>query len=163
MAGTRQIKRAKRRSDSLNVVPILDIVFILIFFLLTSSHFVQIFNVGGDLPVFSEKKQDNQDKKSLNLRLEIHKSRINVYTGSPGGLVKKFDITSNDYTNALQNLNLFLVELKNSWPTDNFCILEPEDNIPHQFIVDVMDSVREYKGADNANMPLFNQLIFGNL
>ena len=163
MSGTRQIKRAKRKADSLNVVPILDIVFILIFFLLTSSHFVQIFNVGGDLPVFSEKKQDDQDKKSLNLRLEINKNHINVYTGSPGSLVKKFAMSDSNYTSALQNLNLFLITLKESWPTDNFCILEPEDNIPHQLIVDVMDSVREYKGTDNANRPLFNQLIFGNL
>lgn len=152
-------RKYKKSYMKLNIVPILDIVFILIFFLLTSSHFIKIFSIGSDLPIFSDKTQLNQKDKNLNLRIKISKSSVKIYTGDPSKLKKEFKLNNDEWSD---NLNSYLLNLKNQYPFEETCLLEPHNNVPHQLIVRVMDSVREDL-VTNDKRSLFNKLIFGNL
>src|SRR5690606_36928263 len=70
-----------KKPEKLNLVPILDSVFIFIFFLLMSAQFVDVYEIGSSVPMTKEAKEEKQEKDPLNLTLEITKTKIVVKTG----------------------------------------------------------------------------------
>ena len=57
-----KVGRKLKKPEKLNLVPILDSVFIFIFFLLMSAQFVDVFEIGSSLPMTKEAK-DQKDEK----------------------------------------------------------------------------------------------------
>ena len=66
-------KRKKKKVERLNLIPILDAVFIFIFFLLMSAQFLEIYQVGSDLPIATDAPPP-KDKDPLNLTCLLYTS-----------------------------------------------------------------------------------------
>lgn len=126
----------------LNLIPILDAIFIFIFFLLMSAQFLDIYEIGSDAPITTTVSQPKPDKEPLNLVLEIKGSSIIVKTGLDGNVYKK--VSSKD----LAELNEVLIEIKNNNPEETSAILKPSSTYEYHKIVKVIDNTREVMKPD---------------
>lgn len=132
------LKRKKlNKMPKLNLIPILDAIFIFIFFLLMSAQFLDIYEIGSDAPITTTVSQPKPDKEPLNLTLEIGKSAIVVKTGLDGSVYKKIN------TKELEKLNEVLIELKNKHPEETSAILKPSSSYEYHKIVKIIDHTRE--------------------
>ncbi|MBF0360116.1 MAG: biopolymer transporter ExbD [Oligoflexia bacterium] len=163
-------RKKKRAAAQLNLVPILDANFILIFFLLMSSNFIKIMEIASDVPIISTKAPPPQEKTiPLALTVKILSDGFAIYTGVPSALLNKIP------THDLEALHSQLVALKLKHPQEKMVVLEPEMDLPYEKIVDVMDSVRNLRNTDESIYAkndkgvevkvteLFGQVIFGNV
>ena len=87
------IKKSDKTTPKLNLIPILDAVFIFIFFLLMSAQFLDIFELETKAPAVKtfDEELKKDEKPPLNLTLEIKSNRIYVKTGLEGALVGSID------------------------------------------------------------------------
>jgi len=166
-------RKRKGKVERLNLIPILDAVFIFIFFLLMSANFVKIYEVQSDVPIISTRPPKSQ-KKPLALTLKVTKNGLNLYTGVPSKLVKKIKKTrEGDYN--LERLHNFMINIKKRHKEDRSLILDPLVDIDYEAIVKIMDAVRMYRntddkvwikdstGIDIQAQHLFDQIVFGNI
>lgn len=126
----------------LNLIPILDAIFIFIFFLLMSAQFLDIYEIGSDAPITTTVSQPKPDKEPLNLTLEIKNESVVVKTGLDGNIYRK--VSSKE----LEKLNEVLIELKNKHPEENSAILKPASTYEYHKIVKIIDHTREVTKAD---------------
>ena len=167
-------RHRKKKEQGLNLVPILDAVFILIFFLLMSAQFVKIFEIGSDVPIISNAEPPKSKKKPLALTLEIKKKSIDIFMGVPSKRVKRIAKVSDGSYN-LVALHDYLVDLKKTNLNEESIILEPLVDLTYEEIVKIMDEIRILKKTDDALFKkdkdgvdvqlktLFNKIVFGNL
>ncbi len=160
------MKRKKfNKAPKLNLIPILDAIFIFIFFLLMSAQFIDIYEIGSDPPIVST-TNSKMDKPPLNLTLVLSKSQIIIKTGLDEVTYKTFN------SHQLKEFNQELIELKRKNPTENSAILKPNKNFKYEMIVKVIDNTREITSSDiyltqiandNTKKPsrkLFDKIIF---
>jgi biopolymer transport protein ExbD len=155
-----------------NLIPILDAVFIFIFFLLMSANFVKIFEISSDVPIVSNVKP-KKSKKPLALTLKITNNKLIVYTGVPGRAIRSYSkLPNGEYD--LEKLHSFLVGLKQRFIEEKTIVMEPMVDLSYEVLVKVMDSVlmlrntdpfmtRKEKGFDVKVKELFNNIIFANI
>lgn len=167
-------KNLMKRRESINLIPILDAVFIFIFFLLMSTQFVKIFEISSDVPIVSDQEPPKTDKKPLALTVTVKNTRIEISTGMPG-VVRKVINKTNDGLYDLDSLHSYIVSLKQSNLTEESAILEPIADISYEEIVNIMDAIRKIRntdepifkkdkdGTDVQVKSLFNKIIFGNI
>jgi biopolymer transport protein ExbD len=155
-----------------NVIPILDAVFIFIFFLLMSAQFLEIYEIGSDAPAVKTVSEDQpKDKKPpLNLTLEVKKQQIIVKTGLDGNIHKTVGIKDGNYD--LEQLAQVLVTLKKGHVSETSVIIRPDSAVEYKKIVYIMDTCRELpkqtpsiiakndKGVTVETRTLFEQIIF---
>ncbi len=167
-------RRRKITSEAvhLNLVPMVDAMFNILFFILITSVFVSILQIPSPLPMVSE-KDPPLDKVPLALTLEINEAKIIVKGGVPLKTMQTFDKTAEDYP--WDAVHLYLIELKKKHPLENTAILEPDKVVSYKDIVKLMDAVRVLRrdeealyGTDKDGVPvrlelLFETLIFGNI
>jgi biopolymer transport protein ExbD len=162
-------RRRKREAEDLNLVPILDAVFILIFFLLFSAEFVRIREIGSDLPILTEAPAPSDVKKEepLNLTLRVYKNRIDIVTGINEKVLAKVGRQSGTPSGYnLEKLHNILLKLKEKHPKEYSIIIEPFEYLGYEILVLIMDQVRFVKTIEEGQRgpsPLFNQIVFGNL
>jgi len=175
MSYKKPTRRKKNKEDQgLNLVPILDAVFILIFFLLMSAQFVKIYEIGSDVPIISNSEPPKDKKKPLALTVEITKNGFSISTGVPAKRIKRIGKNqSGDYD--LLTLHEFLVDLKKTNLSEEVIVLEPIVDLTYEEIVKIMDEVRVLKKTDDALFKkdkdgldvqlktLFSKIMFGNL
>jgi len=158
------------RKTKPNLIPIMDAVFIFIFFLLMSAQFIDIYEINSDAPavVTIDKKIDKKDP--LNLVLEITKDSIIIKTG----LSEKTHFELNKKTDGkydLEKLNKMLAEIKLKNIDEDAVILRPISTVSYADIVKIMDTTRETshnqiltarnkKGELIKTTSLFNKIIF---
>lgn len=142
-----------KKPEKLNLVPILDSVFIFIFFLLMSAQFVDVYEIGSSIPMSKEAKDEKQEKDPLNLTLEVSKEEIVVKTGLRNPQSRKFNSTQTD------EIKKYLTELKRLHPKDNTMILKADPKISFQYLVTVIDSTQARKEEKEK---LFEQIVFDN-
>ena len=159
------LRRKLKKPPKLNLIPILDAIFIFIFFLLMSAQFLDIYEIGTDAPI-SASSEKHPDKDPLNLTLILEGNQIIVKTGMDGDIKRKIPLKN------LTVLNELLIQIKKDHPKENSVILKPSKNFQYYKIVNVIDSTREIlkKGVyvsvrDNKNKKynttkLFDQIIF---
>ena len=152
-------RRIKRRPKPLNLVPILDAVFILIFYLLMSAQFFKTYQIGSDYPLASNKPAPPQKKESLNLKINIKKDLIEVFTGMDENLERSFPIEG---ISSLMMFNKFLVDKKRQYPDEKVAIVTPESKAKYKTIIKVMDYIKSDFTAEE-ELPLFSDLIIGNI
>jgi biopolymer transport protein ExbD len=175
MAYRRPTSRRKVKKDErLNLIPILDAVFIFIFFLLMSAQFVKIFEIGSDVPMVSNEPPPKNQKKPLALTLTINKNSLTLKAGVPSRTLKSFG-KSPDGEYDLLSLHDYLVNLKKQNVNENSIIFEPRIDLTYEDIVKIMDSVRMLKktddsifkkdkdGIDVQVQELFQKIVFGNI
>ena len=79
------MKIGKRRDkEGLNLIPILDAVFIFIFFLLMSAEFLNLREIGSDVPIVQSLPSKSDKKDALNLTLEITPQYVIIKKGLKG-------------------------------------------------------------------------------
>lgn len=166
-------RKSKHEIKKPNLIPILDAVFIFIFFLLMSANFLKIFEISSDVPIISDRQPPENDPP-LALTLKIYGENIVVYQGLPSRPVKKISKTSSGEYD-LEELHSYLIQLKMKHKNEKTIILEPLIDVSYEIIVNIMDSIRMLKktdpsiwikgknGSDIKVPELFNNIIFGNI
>ena len=167
-------RRKKKPVEKLNLVPIMDAVFIFIFFLLMSAQFLQVMEIGSDVPILSEAEPPKKDKDPLALQLKIEEQGLTLLAGLNPRVIGSFK-RNTDGLYELDSLHQKLVELKKSNLDEESIILQPEWDISYDEIIKIMDTVRILKNTDEALFKkdkdgieqkvktLFAKIIFGNL
>jgi len=159
-------RRKIKKPPTLNLIPILDAIFIFIFFLLMSAQFIDVYEIGSDAPITTTTDKISKDKKPLNLIIELKNKTIIVKTGLESIIYKQIPLSNlDDYNNTL-------IELKQRYPKETSAILKPSQTFSYEKIVKVIDSTREISkqnvyitAVDIKNKPyqsktLFDKIIF---
>jgi biopolymer transport protein ExbD len=129
-------RKKLNKQPKLNLIPILDAIFIFIFFLLMSAQFIDIYEIGSDAPITATTDQIPPDKKPLNLVVEIDKKNIVIKTGVDGIIFKTIK------SDNLSEYNQTLIELKKQNPEESSAILKPAKDFKYEGIVKVIDQTR---------------------
>ena len=138
-----------KKPEKINLVPIMDAVFIFIFFLLMSAQFVNVYEIGSSVPMVREIREDKIKKDPLQLVLEIHPSEIVVKTGKEGRKIASFnDSQWNELRSTLANL-------KSKHPDERVAMLRPQGKVPFHRLVKVIDHAKENKSAK-----MFEEIVF---
>lgn len=166
-------RKTQRVEQKINLIPILDAVFIFIFFLLMSTQFVKIFEISSDVPLVSSEPPPKSQKKPLALTVKVQKNSIVISTGIPARIRKRIAKIGDDYD--LITLREFLIQLKRNNLNEETVILEPIADLSYEAIVQLMDAIRTMKntdeplfkvdkdGTDVKVKKLFSNIIFGNI
>lgn len=142
-----------KKPEKLNLVPILDSVFIFIFFLLMSAQFVDVYEIGSSVPMTKEAKEEKQEKDPLNLTVEVTKESIIVKTGLRNPRSKTFEV------GAQEQIKDYLTDLKRTNPKENTMILKADPKISFQHLVTVIDTTQT---GNDKKSKLFEQIVFDN-
>lgn len=147
--------RKLKKMEKLNLVPILDSVFIFIFFLLMSAQFIDVYEIGSNIPI-SKEVPFNHKKEPLNLVVELSKEKVVVKTGMRSMASKTFT------TETLDEMTIYLEELKIKHPDESTMILKSDSGINFQDVVKVIDYSQGHQ-IKNRDMKLFDQIVFDEL
>lgn len=138
-----------KKPEKINLVPILDAVFIFIFFLLMSAQFVDVYEIGSKLPMTKEADQD-VNKDPLNLTVEVRKDEIIIKTGLRNITTKKYSWEDE------AQIKSYLQELKLRNKDENTLILRADKKVSFQNLVKAIDFTQK------ENEKLFEQIVFDN-
>lgn len=167
-------RKRKKPEEKLNLVPIMDSVFIFIFFLLMSASFLKIYEIGSPIPIISESEPPPPKKDPLALALTLDTNEIILNRGVPAKEVQRFR-RQPDGTFDYEAIHTVLVDFKKRYLDEDSIIFEPVGDLTYEEIVKVMDAVRSLKKTDDAIMKtnkegidepvkgLFDKIIFSNL
>jgi biopolymer transport protein ExbD len=167
-------RKRQKPEEKLNLVPIMDSVFIFIFFLLMSASFLKIYEIGSDVPIVSDAEPPKDKKDPLALTLNIQTNEMTLSSGIPSRPIKKFSRGSEGEFN-YDELHVVLIDLKKKHPDEDSIIFEPHGDLTYEEIVKIMDAVRMLNkmdeaifktnkdGIDEKVKELFQKILFGNL
>ena len=157
-----------------NLIPVLDAVFIFIFFLLLSADFINVFEINSNAPIISNSPPPKNKKIPLNLTLSITNNRLILKKGNPLRVVKVINKDGPEFN--LYGLHQELIKIKKRNPEERTIIFEPRSNVAYDIIVKVMDEVRLLRNTDESIYIkdkktrqdkkinyLFDDIIFGNI
>src|SRR6478609_5191316 len=104
-------RKRKRPEEKLNLVPIMDSIFIFIFFLLMSASFLKIYEIGSPIPIVSDQEPPKDEKDPLALTMAIETNVITVSTGIPSKVIQKFQRQEGGEF-AYDAIHSFLIDIK---------------------------------------------------
>ncbi len=140
-----------KKPEKPNLIPIMDAVFIFIFFLLMSAQFVDVFEIGSSVPMVREVVEKEMKKDPLNLIIEIDKDEVVVKKGKGEAKVQSFRDSEWDKFRAL------LGELKKKHPEEKVAQLRPKGKVPFHRLVKVIDHTKENPLTQTK---LFEEIVF---
>lgn len=167
-------RKKPREIKKPNLIPILDAVFIFIFFLLMSSSFINIFEISSDIPIVSNQPPPADADPPLALTLEIEAAQLVLKSGIPSRTVATFGKTS-DGGYDLLSLRERLIQIKTDRPEERTIVFFPRVDLSYGDIVKIMDAVRLIRptdeaifmttddGVDQRVRELFGNIVFGNI
>ncbi len=167
-------KRRKKKNERLNLIPILDAVFIFIFFLLMSAQFLKVFEIHSDVPIISSEPPPENQKKPLALTMTITASTLTLMAGVPSRVIKSFGKTADGKYDFVA-LHDYLINLKKKHLSEETIILEPKVDLKYEELIEIMDTIRmlhktdeslyrkNKNGLEEKINTLFNNIVFGNL
>ena len=167
-------RKRKKPDEKLNLVPIMDSVFIFIFFLLMSASFLKIYEIGSPIPIVSDQEPPKDKKEPLALTMVIETNEIVISSGVPSRVLKKFPRQADGQFN-LEEVHATLIDIKKQNIDEDSIIFEPVGDLTYEEIVKIMDSVRmlhktddalfktNKEGIDEKLKNLFDKIIFSNL
>jgi biopolymer transport protein ExbD len=146
------------KAETLNLIPIMDAIFLFIFFLLTSSQVIKFFEINSDAPIVQEGSK-NENNEKLMLRAVIKNDSISLYRGEPSKLISTIPL--GDLESGLEKFKYQLIGVKKSNPLEKEITLAPTKDISFQTIVNVLDVIRsKYKTeVEGDAVPLFPNII----
>jgi biopolymer transport protein ExbD len=153
-----KMRTKAKKIARLNLIPILDAIFIFIFFLLMSAQFLDIYEIHANTPATKEiTEKEEQEKKPLNLKVIISSEHIIVKTGMNSEIVGKY--LNND--KGLTELQQKLTTLKENHPSEKTAIIIPDNKVKYKSIIPVIDHVKvaTIKGKESE---LFKLIVFEN-
>ncbi len=127
--------------ERLNLVPIMDAVFIFIFFLLFSAQFIKIFEIETSSPIVSEVPQDVKvENDPLNLIIKVYERKIEVLTGVDQVIEETFFMSDENY---LELLKEKLLKLRITHPRDDYAIISPVSTVKYDDIIKIIDTAQQ--------------------
>lgn len=166
-------RRKKNQLTRLNLTPILDAVFIFIFFLITSISFLTISEIPSDVPLATTKEPPKKDKP-LALTVRIEEKSFQLFKGVPSSLIKTIP-RKEDGLFDYELLHTVLIDLKKAHMKEDTLIIEPTSGVIYEEIIQVMDAARvlrntdeglykkDENGLDVKLETLFGNIVFGNI
>jgi biopolymer transport protein ExbD len=139
----RRVKRNHQRQrgrHELNVVPMIDMMIIMVFFLIFSAVFTRTSILELNLPAANAEVPDLP--KGLQLEVIVRKDRIDVADRGTG-LLKSVPVTGNQHDFGALSQYLQLIKSKYPEKTDASILLEPD--VSYDTVVQTMDTVRVFK------------------
>jgi biopolymer transport protein ExbD len=127
----------RHREATINLVSMIDMMTILVFFLLVHGGFVRLAILELNLP--TSQSTATADPPEFQLEITVRETSIEV--GDRGtGLLNRIEKTGDDYH--LDQLTAYLTQVKDQFPakTDATLLLEPD--ISYDVLVAVMDRMR---------------------
>jgi biopolymer transport protein ExbD len=140
---TRRVMRNHARyrgRHELNVVPMIDMMVILVFFLIFTAVFTKTNVLELNLPGADSAVPDLPE--GLNLEVIIRKAAIEVADRGTG-LLKSLPRTGDDYD--LKGLSEYLKLVKSKYPDKQNATILLEQDISYDTLVHVMDTVRVFQ------------------
>jgi biopolymer transport protein ExbD len=145
----------RHREAAINLVSMIDMMTILVFFLLVHGGFVRLAVLELNLPT----AQSEATAESPEFQLEVTVREAGIEVGDRAtGLLNRFDKTGDDYH--LDQLSAYLSQVKDQFPqkTDATLLLEP--NISYELVVAVMDRLREIERTGESGGRLVRAELF---
>ena len=124
-------------------------------FILTTSEFIKISEIGSDLPVMKLSTEENPEKKKLLLKMLISAETIRLINDAD----KKEIFSSSVNDEMFLELNKKVQALKKEYPEEQRVIVTPDLKTKYEVIVKALDAVREVHEA-GVSVKLFNQIMF---
>ncbi|MBV8063861.1 MAG: biopolymer transporter ExbD [Nevskia sp.] len=151
----RVTRRARRkRATELNIVSMIDILTVLVFFLLVNALGVSI--LGINLP---SSDSPPPDKPLKNLRVIVRQDGLTV--GDEAGVLKQFPLAAGSYD--FKGLGELMAQVKDREPAEDKISLLLEPGIQYDVLVQVMDAVRLQAGTPgHPQRDLFPQIAVGD-
>jgi len=138
---TRNHLRYRGRND-INIVPMLDVMTILVFFLIFTAVFSKTYILELNLP--ANATQQLELPKVLELEVVVRQSVIEIADRGTG-VLQTLPVTADGHD--LEGLSLYLQRVKYRFPDkrDATVLLEPD--VPYDLLVQVMDTVKSFEGT----------------
>jgi biopolymer transport protein ExbD len=157
---SRHHARYRGRND-LNIVPMLDVMVILTFFLIFTAVFSKTSIVEVNLP--GPEVQAPPTAPTLELEVILRRSGIELADRNVG-VLRTIPLTATGYPDTVR-LSEHLVEIKNRFPDKVNATLLVADDVDYDTIVQVMDAMRvqqKVEGAKVSSTMLFPQISLGD-
>lgn len=145
----------------INIIPLMDVIFIFIFFLLMSVQFFEYFQITSSNPITKTPQQvPKDDTKPKQFKVQVANDSVEFTEGMEEKVLAKFN---NDEADK-KKLRDFMRKIKNDFPDENSMIIKPYRDISFERIVDVIDSVQQkvVTGVDASGSKKF-KLLFKNI
>ena|SRR3989338_8586926 len=165
--------RRKKLTYKLDLVPIMDAIFIFIFFLLFSAQFIKIYEIHSDAPILSNSPPPENKKEPLLLTLKIQAMEIIITSGTSQNVIKKISKDGENYN--LLELHDFMIQTKLKNLSEDTVIFEPSPEVSYEEIIKIMDEVRVFRktdesiylkdkeGLEHKLKYIWEKIVFGNL
>jgi biopolymer transport protein ExbD len=128
----------RHREATINLVSMIDMMTILVFFLLVHGGFVRLAVLELNLPT----AQSEATAQSEEFQLEVTVRETGIEVGDRAtGLLNRIDKTGDDYH--LDELSAYLTRVKDQFPQKTEATLLLEPDISYELVVAVMDRMRE--------------------
>src|SRR5688572_10926863 len=135
----------KHEAAEINLVSMIDMMTILVFFLLVHGGFVRLAIMQLNLP--SAQSVATNDPPEFVLEITVRESGIEIGDRATG-LLNRIEKTGRDYD--LAALTEYLTLLKSEFPTKNDATVLVEPQVPYDVVIAVMDRVRVAEEYDVA-------------
>jgi biopolymer transport protein ExbD len=167
-------RKRKKPDEKLNLVPIMDSIFIFIFFLLMSASFLKIYEIGSPIPIVSDSEPPKDKKEPLALTMVLDMNALTLSKGVPSRSFHTFKRQPDGSFN-YDEIHNVLIGIKKENVTEDSIIFEPVGDLVYEEIVKIMDAVRilnktdeaifkpSKDGVDEKVENLFDKIIFSNL
>ncbi|NKI17377.1 biopolymer transporter ExbD [Spongiibacter sp. KMU-166] len=155
----RERRRRRKQQCELNIVSLIDIFAVIVFFLLIGSSVSasRLHALKLDIPSAAPPIPPPGDERPLQLRVVLHSDGIVL--SSREGQLASFANSGNDGDTA--SLTQHLMVLKQQHPDEERVSLLAAANIPYARIVAVMDAIRSHR-ENGVDQPLFPLIALGD-
>ncbi len=152
----RMARHHKRHAPAeINLVSMIDMMTILVFFLLVHGGFVRLAILELNLP--TSQSQATADPPEFALEVTVRDSGIEVGDRATG-LLTRIERTGEDYH--FDQLSTYLSQVKQQFPTKTDATLLLEPDISYEIVVAVMDRVRETERIPEGGTQLVRSELF---
>ena len=146
---------------NVNIIPLLDVIFIFIFFLLMSVQFLEYFQLAASNPVQQAPPEDipkpDENDKSQQFKLRLSKEEIELTAGMEEKVLGTFKYDSS----GISNLRRTLFEKKMEFPKENSMIIKPFKDVDFDKIVEVIDCAHQkINPKDKKSEKIFRNIAF---
>lgn len=136
--------RATDATFDLNLVPVLDIIVSIIPLLLLSVAFIQVKLIDTPVPqVVADAMNRANEKSETTVTLKVSKARGFVFEVTKDGSTKRFRVPAKSGAFDYEGLQARAFEIKKSFPQVFRLDLAPDEDVPLNDLVKVMDSIRK--------------------
>jgi biopolymer transport protein ExbD len=138
-----------KKPEKLNLVPIMDAIFIFIFFLLSSAQLVDVYEINISTPIKKEIISQSDDR-NFNLVVIPNEESLEIEFGLKEITKKKFKYLQRG------EIIAFLMDLKKSNPTENTIRIRTSPEVKFKKAIEAIDLTQDPK----LNNKLFTQIVF---